>query len=199
MFIRCRCQSWFQPRTSLLYHGPSGAKSDHYISVERDCVTGWSCFGAVTPPKWHIASSVLNSGPCLALKLVLPWNQFGTSWPGLRQWKNKELLQSQPLAPNQPWNLFGGKGARINVRVLVQLGLIFPPNDSVLCHCIYDESQNHSLRCRRRSKRLGHEPVTWCLPHRGLLAKEGRGPLYPCRTARRGRMSECKTNFDCNL
>ncbi len=65
--------------------------------------------------------------------------------------------------------------------------------------CLYtfvstvSKPQDHSLRCSWRSKRIGHEQVTWCLLHRRLPAEEGRADLHPGGTARRGRMPQCKS------
>lgn len=54
------------------------------------------------------AGTWLHFTPRSVLNLVLAWNIFGTSlepvWLVLRRWKNRKLMPSPALAPNQPWN-----------------------------------------------------------------------------------------------
>lgn len=61
-----------------------------------------------------------------------------------------------------------------------------------VCVSTHLHPQDNSLWCSWRSKRIGHEPVTWCLHHRRLPAEKGRAALHPGGAAGRGRMSQCK-------
>lgn len=102
------------------------------------------------------------------------------------------INKSSPLAVKTPQNQMETLKYVTNIA--------FPVTNEFLLCCVRPytfasvKPQDHSLWCSWRPKRIGHEQVVWGLHHRRLPAEEGRTALHPSGTARRGCMSQCKSN-----